>query len=335
MKREISAMIQRSLAACIALVGIQSTFAEEITVLSFPNGETPSVITALLEVPQLLHNTTNKPSHESCSCSQAFVPEGTEALLQRKLSEAARLQGEILQLRAELGKNQQILVKVKMLEVSLTKLKKLGVDFSSPSDGSFKVIDISSLQKALGTNVAALGQGSYTPNAKEATGFLERLVENRVARVLADPSIATVSARPAQFFVGRELPIPAGDNRQRVTEFQKCGTELNVLALTLNDNRVQLQIRARVSEPEATGSIVIDGSNISALRVRECDTSIETKFGEPVVLNGLVEKRVETSKTESGIRDEVNEVALVIIVTPEIVTTPKYEVQPANAKVRE
>ena len=325
-------MLQRSLAACIALVWIQfACGGDHRAVVS--RRETPSVITALLEEPQLLQNTTKKPSHESCS--QAVVPEGKEALLQRKLSEAARLQADILRLRAELGKNQQIVVKVKMLEVSLTKLKKLGVEFSSTSVKSFEVTDISSLQKALGTTVAAPDQGSYTPNAKEATAFIERLVENRVAKVLADPTIMTVSGRPAQFFVGKELPIPAGDNSHRVTEFQKCGTELNVLALALNDNRVQLQIRARVSEPDNARSIVVEGSHISALRVRQCDTAIETKFGEPVVLNGLIEKRVETIKTESDIHDEVNEVALVVIVTPEIATLPEYKVQPASVEVRE
>src|SRR4051812_10138011 len=71
-------------------------------------------------IPDVLPN-PQEPNPISVAPRPAQLPERTE--LQLKLEQLAQLQGEIRQLRAETGRGQQILVRVKMLEVSLTKLR--------------------------------------------------------------------------------------------------------------------------------------------------------------------------------------------------------------------
>jgi hypothetical protein len=78
-----------------------------------------------------------------------------------------------------------------------------------------------------------------------------------------------------------------------------------------------------VSELDDTHSIGAEGSRIPAITVRECDTAVETSFGEPVIINGLVETYFEAIETEHGVADEQNEVALLIVVTPERVDAKK------------
>ena len=41
-------------------------------------------------------------------------------------------------------------------------------------------------------------------NSDALTGFIEKLQHNNIAKVLADPSIVTLSGRPASFHVGGE-----------------------------------------------------------------------------------------------------------------------------------
>jgi len=244
-------------------------------------------------------------------------------LLKAKLRDVARLQYEIQQLRTELGQNQQILVKVTMLDVSLTKLRKLGIDIGSASDGKLNVMDIAGLQKAIESSTqAAAGQQLDSQDRANSVPFVHWLLENCIGKVLADPSLIVVSGRPAQFFCGSELPVPSGGGAGRAVEFQRCGTEIDVVAVSTNDNRVRLELRARVSERDDRHSLRVDDSSIPALRVRECDTAVETKFGQPVVLNGMIEKRVVTIKTDGVEHEEVNDIALMLIVTPELLAEP-------------
>jgi Flp pilus assembly secretin CpaC len=254
------------------------------------------------------------------------------ALLQDKLSEVARLQYEIQQLRAELGQNQQILVKVKMLEVSLTKLNKLGVGISTAQDGRFAVMDSAGLRKLIETSSKTTSEDkpNNQPLGNPGT-FTDWLMANNIGRVLAQPNLVVVSGRPAQFFCGTEIPVPERDGTGAAVEFQKCGTEVDVVAFSMNDNRVRLELRARVSERDDRHSIRVDNSSIPALHVRQCDTAVETKFGQPVVLNGMVEKRVDAVKTDGVEREEENEIALVLVVTPELVELPKSAEKPVRA----
>jgi Flp pilus assembly secretin CpaC len=318
MKRETSAMLQRSLAACIAFMWIQFACAEEITVLSFPDGETPSVITALLEEPQLLQNTTKEPSHESCS--QAVVPDGKEALLQRKLLEVARLQKDIQQLRADLGMSQQILVKVQMLELSLTKMQKIGISINGMSGEIMGSADLKALQRDVGKALAT----SELPETLQATvgptSFVDLLEKNHLAKVLARPTVVVVSGRPASVNVGGEIPVPSRQDSKAAVGFQEFGTRLDLLATTNGNERVRLDLRIRVSELDDSRSIDVAGSRIPALKVRQVDTAVEAKFGEAVAITGLIQAHPETVKTSTGeVIDRINETALMVVAVPELV----------------
>ena len=57
-------------------------------------------------------------------------------LLKQKCAERDHLQREIMQLRAATGTPRQILVKVQMIEVSLTKMHRMGLDTARFTGGS-------------------------------------------------------------------------------------------------------------------------------------------------------------------------------------------------------
>lgn len=242
-------------------------------------------------------------------------------LLQQKLVEAARLQGEIEKLRAELGQGQQILLKVRAIEVSLTKLRDLGTEISTANGKNVAVTDSSSLRKAIEASGSSSVARPYTKDSGSPNTFIDGLIANNVARVLAEPSIVTLSGRPAQFFCGSEIPLP-GHDKNAAVDFRRCGTEVDVLAISTGNNRVRLDVRARVSDCNFGQSVRVGDSSLPVLRTRQCDTAVETTFGQPVVLDGAVEKRYETIKSESGTRDVENEIALLFVVTPELVESP-------------
>jgi Flp pilus assembly secretin CpaC len=132
--------------------------------------------------------------------------------------------------------------------------------------------------------------------------------------------------------VGGEVPIPSRDDPKAAVAFQKFGTELDLLAIVVDKERVRMELRMKVSEIDDARSIEVNGSRIPALRSRQCDTAVETKFGEPVILSGGVEERTETSNIGGKIVDQINEVALIVVATAELVDTiTPSEAEPIKA----
>ena len=91
-------------------------------------------------------------------------------------------------------------------------------------------------------------------------------------------------------------------------------------------------MRSEVSEIDDTRSIVLDGFSVPALKTSYVDTGVEMKAGQSLALAGLVQTRVEA--IERGlpflgdlpyvgaafrkVEEEVNEIELLILVTPEL-----------------
>ncbi|HEY4231825.1 MAG TPA: hypothetical protein VGM76_00220, partial [Lacipirellulaceae bacterium] len=164
--------------------------------------------------------------------------------------------------------------------------------------------------------------------------FLDALQQNNIAKILAEPNIVAVSGRPAEFNVGGEIPIVVPQSLGTASiEFKKFGTQVDFLPIVLGNGNVRLEVRPRISEIDDTRSVVIQNFTIPALTVREVDTAVEMKAGQTFALAGLVQQRTESQmrglpyisdvpilgvpfrKTE----DTVNEVELLIMVTPEFV----------------
>ena len=154
-----------------------------------------------------------------------------ELVLKQKLADLAALQREVDQLQSEIGQRQRILVRVDMLEVSLSKLRKCGLANQLPN------FSIGSVETGglLGINRRVLDDWSlqkpYTKPADCSAGaIIGWLEENRFARVIARPSLLVTPGQAGSIFRGEEIPIQAGGD-SATSEPLKCGTELDVLAL--------------------------------------------------------------------------------------------------------
>ena len=198
----------------------------------------------------------------------------------------------ITALREQTKTPEQICVSVKVMEVNLTRLRQLGMDLPAPTNG---MVDSTSLE------------------------IFDALVQRSLGKVLATPTVVTISGQRASISIGGEFPIPQPGQDGGV-RIQKYGTQLDVTAVSLGNNRVRLNVRPRISDLDASRAIVVAGQQVPALTVRECDFSSEVEFGKSAVLSGLVQERTVTTADSLGRKSNaVEEVALVVVVTPEIV----------------
>lgn len=249
------------------------------------------------------------------------------------------------------GGVQQVLLKVKVMEVSRTKLRTLGFDFANIDDsGSFIASSISGMLTSVGGGTATASgdtaRFAVINNGDSFFGFLDALQQNNLAKILADPTLVAISGRPAQFNVGGELPIviPSGLG-QTTVEYKKFGTQIDFVPIVLGNGNIRLEVRPRVSEIDDTRSIQLQEFTVPALKVREVDTGVEMKAGQTLALAGLIQTRVEAQERGfpflgdlpyigaafRSVEEEVNEIELLILVTPEFVDgMDPHEVPPCG-----
>jgi pilus assembly protein CpaC len=165
-------------------------------------------------------------------------------------------------------------------------------------------------------------------------GFIDALQQNNVAKILAEPNIVSVSGRPAQFLEGGELPIlvPQSLGTSSI-EFKPFGTQVDFLPIVLGNGNIRLEVRPRVSALDPSIGIQLQDQNIPGFRVRQADTAVEMRAGQTFALAGLIQHQTEA--LERGIpylsdlpvlgipfrkvEERVNEIELLILVTPEFV----------------
>ncbi len=112
------------------------------------------------------------------------------------------------------GGVQQVSLHVKVMEVSRTKLRSLGFDWGLITGDDFVVQSAAGLISAAAsgaTGVAGLGAdtlrfGIVNGNT-QFFGFIDALRTYNFLKVLAEPTLTTVSGRPASFNEGGEFPI--------------------------------------------------------------------------------------------------------------------------------
>lgn len=237
------------------------------------------------------------------------------------------------------GGVQQVLLDVKIMEVSRTNLRQLGVDLGHfHSNGNFLVTSVSGLiQSFTATGPTFSGQtfaiGVTHPNS-QFFGVIDALKECGVAKIVADPKIMTVSGRPARFLQGGEFPVLVPQSLGTVSvTYRSYGTEVDFVPIVLGNGLIRLELRPRVSEPDPALSVTINGTTVPALTTREVDTGVEMRAGQTLAIAGLVQTRTVSEVSAlpwigelpyvgllfRRTRSRQNEVETLILVTPHLV----------------
>ena len=251
----------------------------------------------------------------------------------------------------KVGGVQEILLHVKVFEVSRTKLRNLGFDFAHSNGGSFVGSSISGLLDASSaTTGGAIASGAANGLAGDTVrfgivgssgntaffGFLDAMRKYSLAKIVAEPTLVTISGRPASFNDGGEIPIlePGGLGTTTI-DWKKFGTQVDFVPIVLGNGRIRLEVRPRVSQLDYSIGVSIPGttSTTPGLDVREVETGVEMLPGQTLAIAGLLFKEVDYTNTGIPIladlpwfgaafrstHEQVNDKELLIMVTPELV----------------
>ncbi len=251
----------------------------------------------------------------------------------------------------EVGGAQTVLLHVKVYEVSRTKLRRYGIDWATfnPNINFVQKVGGNITQSTISGGGAATAAGEtmaigLVNGASSFFGFMDMLRQHNLVKTLAEPTLVTVSGRPASFHSGGEFPVPVPQSLGTLSiEYRLFGTRVDFVPIVRSNGSLRLEVRPQVSEIDPTRSVTINQVTVPGLRSRWVDTAVEMQAGQTLALAGLIQTRVEAENRMVPVLGELpwvggafrkvsettNEIELLILVTPEFVDAmDKHEVPP-------
>jgi len=239
------------------------------------------------------------------------------------------------------GGVQQVMLKVKVMEVSRTKLRTLGIDWANTSNGGFVLSGVSGLLDVATASAGGIaGTGADTVrfgvlnNNNTFQAYIEALRQHNLVKILAEPTLVTVSGRPASFNVGGEFPIivPAGIGSATI-EYKEFGTRIDFVPIVTGNGAIRLEVRPTVSEIDTSRNVVIGSFTVPGLKTRWVDTAVEMQAGQTFALAGLIQEKIESENKGipwlmewpvvggafRRVTEARNEIEMIVMVTPELV----------------
>lgn len=220
---------------------------------------------------------------------------------------------------------QQVLMHTRIMEVSRTKLRELGIDWSWSGDTNFINSTPASISGDEVTNVF---------NGEEFNALIGALRQQQLVKFLAEPTVVATHGRPARFTVGGKVPyiVPSGNNQVTIA-YEEYGTSVDFLPFVVGPGRIRLEVRPEVKEPDESRSIVLGDANVTAFTQRYVETAVELQAGQTFAIAGLLQTRTEATSRATpligelpvlgmffrGVREQRNDIELLITVTPELV----------------
>lgn len=248
------------------------------------------------------------------------------------------------------GGVQQVMLKVKIMEVQRSKLRRMGFDFIAAGRSAFirsnpaQLFSLESLTLTPGTGIGYTIAGDSLSGASSAfaiqgnndvfQGFLDALKEERLLKILSEPTLVATNGRPATMLSGGEFPVLVPQSLGTTTiEWRDFGVRMEAVPIILGDGMVRMEVMPEVSERDFANSVQVNGSTVPALTTRRVNTQVEMRFGQTLMLAGLISTRqtAETAKTPllgelpwvgslfRKVRYDDVETELVILITPELV----------------
>ncbi len=242
----------------------------------------------------------------------------------------------------EVRGQQQVTLRVRILEVSRSVLKELGVETTTANATNtvngfrpnIDVTDKTGLTKdPFGITSLVFNSGFGTIG--DIAVLLNALENDGLTNVLAEPNLTAVSGEQAGFLAGGEFPIPAGrdQNGNIIIDYKQFGVSLNFKPIVMSNDRISLQLNTEVSSLDQAAGLTLSDIQVPGLDVRRASTTVEINSGGSLMMAGLLKSaNIKGMSGLPGIKDtpvlgdlvssksfQREETELVVIVTPYLV----------------
>ncbi len=250
----------------------------------------------------------------------------------------------------------QVLLDVRVMEVARTKVRQLGFNFLLNGNHTFvastpgAVTALSSVSTPAGgpsianfTGLDSAIQFAVMGTTEVFNGFVDALRNESLLKILAEPRLVTTSGRPATILSGGEFPILVPQSLGTVSiEWREFGVRMEAVPVVLGNGRLRLDVAPEVSERDFSNAVTVNGMVVPGITTRRVNTQVEMRFGETLMIGGLISTRKASESTKLPFLGELplvgaafrtvshsqSETELLILVTPHMVAPLSPEQTP-------
>ena len=264
------------------------------------------------EIQETISNIINNSSYSSndnnSASSQRISIEAYSSGNQVILSGLSDRRKEIINLIEILDKpTKQVFVEAVVAELSTSKAKELGLQFSGSSGKSgLTILNSNSLGANVGGNISSfvtdgigitLGPGA---NQISSIGALINIIENDGnSEILATPTLLAMNNKEAQILVGSNIPIITGKYTSNSSESantpfqtisrQDVGIIFKIKPVIGLDEFITIEILQEVSELDTSSALASDVVTTK----RAISTSAIVKTGKTLAIGGLINETTQ------------------------------------------
>ena len=192
--------------------------------------------------------------------------------------------------------SQQVMLEVKVAEVSKTLLDQLGVEFNMTRTlGSTTVNVLSQLMSSGASSISTARPNGLTQITLTAE------MKKGLVKVLAEPTITAVNGQEGSFLAGGKIFIPVPQSSQTggstiTLEEKEFGVGLRFLPTVLEEGLINLRVTPEVSELSQVGTAIVgpNGQNslLPSITTRRASTTVQLRDGESFAIGGLIKSNV-------------------------------------------
>lgn len=198
---------------------------------------------------------------------------------------------------------QQVMLEVRVAEVSKSYLESLGVEWGQSggiNEGSLMTgfVNSATLSLILGRGVSQKVNSDGTPLYSNRTETLKVEAQRKDGwvKILAEPTIVAMSGQEGRFLVGGKIFIPVNQALGSTTyEERSYGVGLRFVPTVLESGRINLRVAPEISEPVKESVTAGTSASLPAFKSSLVSTTVQMAEGENLVIGGLL-------------RDNINEI---------------------------
>ena len=206
----------------------------------------------------------------------------------------------------------QVQLEVLFAEVSRTGLRSLGINvlanITSPTAGMITgsmvgpVSNVANTYTVPGavdiTNggaVGAPGTGAFdlgvsvVSNAFQMAAIIDILDDYKLGKILAQPTLVSLSGQQAEVLAGGEVPIPAPQGQGNISiEYKAYGIQLVFVPTVLANNVIDVRVQVEVSEIDNSNTSRITGIEVPGFITRKAKSHMRIESGMTFAMAGML-----------------------------------------------
>jgi len=215
-------------------------------------------------------------------------------------------------------KQQQIEIRVRLIEVSLSNAKKIGIDWSRLNHLTTILAEDPMNADGTGLPFNYTDETGYLPHgdpaafetlpdqqyfqringfkdighfSRQLTAFditIDWLLENNAAKLLTDTRVTALNGQEAEIHIGEVVPFVVTDNEKQIqVEREEVGIMLKVVPNVNNDG----EITALIS-PEVSSVTDLVGGYVPRTKVRRVSTTVTVPNEKKIIVGGLLNSTI-------------------------------------------